>query len=155
VFHIISNIFSLIFNKVLISLHNWLDSTHTNCHVATRGVFNFLYKETMDLIIFVIHRILYVDISLYNIIKFFKNIKLHIKLKKSSVLQTSGYRKLLYSPNTIVAGPDDYNNLTACVRLIWRPMIVAGPITSGPWDMQQLLRRLCSCYFTLKIYIIC
>jgi hypothetical protein len=41
-FHVVSNIFSLIFNKVLI---------HTNCHVAsvaTRGVFNFLYKETAN-----------------------------------------------------------------------------------------------------------
>jgi hypothetical protein len=29
-FYIISNIFSLIFNEVLISLHSCLDSTHTN-----------------------------------------------------------------------------------------------------------------------------
>jgi hypothetical protein len=48
-FHVVSNIFSLIFNKVLI---------HTNCRiasVATRGVFNFLYKETANPNIFVIH----------------------------------------------------------------------------------------------------
>jgi hypothetical protein len=42
VFHVISNIFSLFFNEVLISLHSYLDSTHTNCSTATCGVFNFL-----------------------------------------------------------------------------------------------------------------
>jgi hypothetical protein len=54
-FHIVSNIFSLNFNEVLISLHSCLDSIHINCPAATRGVFNFLYKETVDPIIFVIH----------------------------------------------------------------------------------------------------
>jgi hypothetical protein len=42
VLYIINNIFSLIFNEVLISLHSCLDSTHTNCSVATRGVFKIL-----------------------------------------------------------------------------------------------------------------
>jgi hypothetical protein len=36
----LSVIFSLIFNEVLIFLHNCLDSTHTNCPTATRGVFS-------------------------------------------------------------------------------------------------------------------
>jgi hypothetical protein len=36
------NIFSLIFNKVLISLHHSLDSTHTNYPAGTRGVFNYI-----------------------------------------------------------------------------------------------------------------
>jgi hypothetical protein len=38
VFHIVSNTFSLIFNEVLI--FQCLDSTHTNCPAATRGVFS-------------------------------------------------------------------------------------------------------------------
>jgi hypothetical protein len=54
VFHVVSNIFSLIFNEVLISLHSCLDSTYTNCATAMRGVFKFLYKETADPIIFII-----------------------------------------------------------------------------------------------------
>jgi hypothetical protein len=33
-FHVVTNIFSLISNKVLISLHNCLDSTYTNCPAA-------------------------------------------------------------------------------------------------------------------------
>jgi hypothetical protein len=44
-FHIFSNIFSLISNKVLISLHSCVDLTHTNCPVTTHGVFNF-FKST-------------------------------------------------------------------------------------------------------------
>jgi hypothetical protein len=55
VFYIISNIFSLISNAVLISLHSCLDLTYTNYPAATRGVFNFLYKEIVDPIIFIIH----------------------------------------------------------------------------------------------------
>jgi hypothetical protein len=47
--------FSLISNEVLIFLHSCLDSTHTNCLVATHRVFNFLYKETANHIIFIIH----------------------------------------------------------------------------------------------------
>jgi hypothetical protein len=45
----------LISNTVLISLHSCLDSTHTNCPTATHGAFNFLYKEIIDPIIYVIH----------------------------------------------------------------------------------------------------
>jgi hypothetical protein len=55
VFHVVSNIFSLIFNAVLISLHNCLDLTHRNCPVTTHEVFNFLYKKIVDSIIFIIH----------------------------------------------------------------------------------------------------
>jgi hypothetical protein len=40
VFHIVSNIFSLIFKEVLISLHSYLDSTHINCLTAMHRVFN-------------------------------------------------------------------------------------------------------------------
>jgi hypothetical protein len=36
------NIFSLISNEVLISLHHCLDSTHTNYTAATHGVFNYI-----------------------------------------------------------------------------------------------------------------
>jgi hypothetical protein len=84
-FHIVSNIFSLIFNKVLISLYNCLDSAHTNYPTTTYEIFNFLYKEIIDPIIFFIHvsrlsNTLY-RCFFYNIIKFFKNITLHIKLK--------------------------------------------------------------------------
>jgi hypothetical protein len=47
------NIFSLISNKMLISLHRCLDSTHTNCHVATRDVFNYiLYDYSFYIICF-------------------------------------------------------------------------------------------------------
>jgi hypothetical protein len=56
--------FSLIFNEVLISLHTYLDSTHTNCLTTTHKVFNFLYKDTVDSIIFVIH-VLRLSNSLY------------------------------------------------------------------------------------------
>jgi hypothetical protein len=40
---------------VLISLHSCLDLTHTNCPTTPRGVFNFLYKETVNPIIFIIY----------------------------------------------------------------------------------------------------
>jgi hypothetical protein len=63
-FHVISNIFSLIFNKVLIFLHSCLDSTHTNYLAGTRGVFNFLYKWAADPIIFIIY-VLRLSNSLY------------------------------------------------------------------------------------------
>jgi hypothetical protein len=57
------------FNEVLISLHNCLDSIHTNCPVATCGIFNFLYKDIADSIIFIIHvlrlSIFYVDVSFF------------------------------------------------------------------------------------------
>jgi hypothetical protein len=36
------NIFPLIFNEVLISLHHCLDLTHTNYPVVMRGVFNYI-----------------------------------------------------------------------------------------------------------------
>jgi hypothetical protein len=36
------NIFPLIFNEVLISLHHCLDLTHTNCSAATHRVFNYI-----------------------------------------------------------------------------------------------------------------
>jgi hypothetical protein len=62
---------SLISNEVLIALHRCLDLIHTNCPTITRGVFNFLYKETVDPIIFI-------NISFHNITK---NIILHMKLK--------------------------------------------------------------------------
>jgi hypothetical protein len=40
-FHIVSNIFSLISNEVLIlSLHNCLDSTHINCPAAMHEIFS-------------------------------------------------------------------------------------------------------------------
>jgi hypothetical protein len=54
-FHVVSNMFSLISNKVLISLHSYLGSTHTNYPTATRELFNFLYKKIMIHIIFIIH----------------------------------------------------------------------------------------------------
>jgi hypothetical protein len=54
-FHVVSNILPFISNEVLISLHNCLDSIHTNCPEATREVFNFLYKKTTKATIFVIH----------------------------------------------------------------------------------------------------
>jgi hypothetical protein len=108
VFHIVSNIFSLISNEVLISLHNRLDSTHTNCPATTCGVFNFLYKETMNPIIFVIYvlrlSIIYVNVSFYDTIKFFKNITLHIKLKNllhRAGLQTSSYDMYCRCPHFI------------------------------------------------------
>jgi hypothetical protein len=34
--------FSLISNEVLISLHHWLDLTHTNCPAVTHVVFNYI-----------------------------------------------------------------------------------------------------------------
>jgi hypothetical protein len=81
---------------MLISLHSCVDSTHTNCPVATREIFNFRHKETADPIIFVTHVLrvsnIYVDVSFHNTIKFFKSITLHIKLKTPSCragLQTS------------------------------------------------------------------
>jgi hypothetical protein len=66
--------FSLIFNKILISLHSCLDLTH-----------KIVYKETADPIIFIIH-VLRLSNTLYrrffySTTKFFKNITLHIKLK--------------------------------------------------------------------------
>jgi hypothetical protein len=36
------DIFSLISNEVLISLHRYLDSTHTNYPAITHGVFNYI-----------------------------------------------------------------------------------------------------------------
>jgi hypothetical protein len=83
VFQVVSNIFSLISNEVLISLHSCLDSTHINCPVATHGVFNFLCGPYYfyHSCIFVDYQILYIDISFHNIIKFFKNIIIHIKSK--------------------------------------------------------------------------
>jgi hypothetical protein len=54
-FHDVSNNFSLISNEVLISLYSYLDSTYINYPVATREIFNFSYKETIDTIIFIIH----------------------------------------------------------------------------------------------------
>jgi hypothetical protein len=36
------NIFSLIFNEMLISLHCCLDSTHINCLAAVRVVLNYI-----------------------------------------------------------------------------------------------------------------
>jgi hypothetical protein len=53
VFHVVSNIFSLISNEVLIFLYSCLDSTYINYPTATHGLFNFLYKEIMNPIIFV------------------------------------------------------------------------------------------------------
>jgi hypothetical protein len=41
-FYIVNKYFSLIFNEVLIFLHRWLNSTHTNCLTATREVFNYI-----------------------------------------------------------------------------------------------------------------
>jgi hypothetical protein len=55
VFHVVSNIYSLISNAMLISLHSCLDSTHKNCPGATRGVLNFFYKRIVDPIIFAIY----------------------------------------------------------------------------------------------------
>jgi hypothetical protein len=55
VFLVVSNIFSLIFNKVLIFLYSFLYSIHINYPVATCEIFNFLSKEVVDYIIFVIH----------------------------------------------------------------------------------------------------
>jgi hypothetical protein len=108
VFHIVSNIFSLISNEVLISLHNCLDSTHTNCPATMCGVFNFLYKETTNPIIFFIYvlrlSIIYVNVSFYDTIKFFKNITLHIKLKNllhRAGLQTSSYDMYCRCPHFI------------------------------------------------------
>jgi hypothetical protein len=49
-FYVASKYFSLIFNKMLISLHHSLDSTHTNYPAATRGVFNYIlygYSSTL------------------------------------------------------------------------------------------------------------
>jgi hypothetical protein len=73
---------------VLISLHSFLDSTHTNYLTTTRKIFNFLYKEIMDTIIFVIHMLRLSNILcrcfFHSIIKIFKNIIIHIKLKNSS-----------------------------------------------------------------------
>jgi hypothetical protein len=72
-FYFVSNIFSLISNKVLISLYTCLDSNHINYFTATRAVLNFLYKETADRIIFIIHMlklsIIYVDVYFHNITK--------------------------------------------------------------------------------------
>jgi hypothetical protein len=47
------NIFSLIFNEVLISLHRCLDSTHTNCPTERVGIqlyiiWLFLYITCFD-----------------------------------------------------------------------------------------------------------
>jgi hypothetical protein len=39
------NIFSLIFNEVLISLHHCLDSTHTNRPAGTREVFKYILYD--------------------------------------------------------------------------------------------------------------
>jgi hypothetical protein len=39
------NIFPLISNEVLIYLHRYLDSTHTNYPAATRGVFNYILYD--------------------------------------------------------------------------------------------------------------
>jgi hypothetical protein len=36
------NIFPLIFNKMVISLHLYLDSTHTNCPVTIHKIFNYI-----------------------------------------------------------------------------------------------------------------
>jgi hypothetical protein len=47
--------FSLISDKVLISLYNCLDLTHINCTTVPRRVFNFLYKKIVDPIIFIIY----------------------------------------------------------------------------------------------------
>jgi hypothetical protein len=82
-FHVFSNIFSLIFNEVLISLYNCLDLTHINCPATTRGVFNILYKKIVNPIIFVIHVLGLSNTlcSFYTITQFFKNITLYIKLK--------------------------------------------------------------------------
>jgi hypothetical protein len=92
-FYVVSNIFSLIFNEVLISLHSCLDSTYTNYPATMCGVFRFLYKEIVYPIIFVIHMLkqlnTYIDVF-YNTIKFFKNIILHIKLKTHRT--TRGYK---------------------------------------------------------------
>jgi hypothetical protein len=54
-FHVVSTIFYLIFNEVLIFLHSYLNSTHINYPTTTGGVSNFLYKEIMNHIIFVIY----------------------------------------------------------------------------------------------------
>jgi hypothetical protein len=40
---------------MLIYLHSCLNLTHTNYLAVTRGVFNFLYKDIADHIVFVIH----------------------------------------------------------------------------------------------------
>jgi hypothetical protein len=54
--------FSLISNG---PLYSCLDLTHINCFAVMRGVFNFLYKETINPIIFVIdYQILNVDVFL-------------------------------------------------------------------------------------------
>jgi hypothetical protein len=47
-FYVVSNIFSLISNEVLILLHNYLDPTDTNYPAAMRGVFKILYKDIID-----------------------------------------------------------------------------------------------------------
>jgi hypothetical protein len=83
---ILSVIFFLISNEVLISLYSCLDSNHINC--PTGGIFKFLYKKTAYPIIFIIHVLRLLNTLcinvFYNIIKFFKNIILHIKLKNST-----------------------------------------------------------------------
>jgi hypothetical protein len=84
---ILSVIFFLISNEVLIFLYSCLDSNHINCPTATGGTFKFLYKEIAYPIIFIIHVLrllntLYINVF-YNTIKFLKNIILHIKLKNS------------------------------------------------------------------------
>jgi hypothetical protein len=53
-FYVVSNIFSLIFNEILISLRSYLDSSHTNYSATMHGIFNFLYKEIAGPIIFII-----------------------------------------------------------------------------------------------------
>jgi hypothetical protein len=45
----------IFFHEVLIFLHSCLDSTHTNCSTAMCMVFNFLYKNIVDPIVFIIH----------------------------------------------------------------------------------------------------
>jgi hypothetical protein len=47
--------FFLIPNTVLISIHRCLDLTYIDCLAVIHGAFNFLYKEIMNPIIFIIH----------------------------------------------------------------------------------------------------
>jgi hypothetical protein len=49
-----SVILFLISNEVLISLHNCLDSTHTNCPAATRGIFLVIKGKICHFMVIVI-----------------------------------------------------------------------------------------------------
>jgi hypothetical protein len=64
-FYIVSNIFSLIFNEVLISLYNGLYSIHTNCPATMCCVFSVTKDKICHFMVTLIATLQ----KIYNIIK--------------------------------------------------------------------------------------